>query len=1206
MKIIYYIKMMVEYLLKLMINKFKTMIGPIKQLYEKDGDEFKPFSACDCDGSGNTGGDGGGGSLPDSISAEASAYENNVATATASVNPETGLFKFRFGIPRGQQGEPGVPGKDGRDGRDGIDGDTPVAHKSIMVFKTYLPTEAKPEPDKPVGGSWNVVDDIITYPEGWTPTDNLKKPIWMSVGEFTSTAPNNPTWSKPICISGEDGSDGVDGTSREYVYQLTATSLVPPEPSASEIPSPNETGYVPTMYGWTASPQGISEEMQAEWVLTRKKQANGNWGSWEGPVLWSKWGVNGKDGDGVEYIYQRNNGTILDNPTPDDYLTNSDYQNTEKEYVPTELGWSDNPQGVDSTNTHEWVCTRKFRNGKWGAFSNPALWARYGEPGYNGVSVRTMYVKTDNSSDIPGDADGPSLVRDNINPGSEWSFIVPTYDSPEAIWSIFAYVTYDNQLATVKDNEGNTIYGWQGPVLVSGTAGIDGVAPNYKTYVYKLSDTKPDPPTGTNPSNPGDGWVDYPDTTGQWWQCIGTVNGVTNLVTAWGEVLIVNGRDGTAQDGKFTEMRFAKNTSREVAPEINKTQRTPTGWSIDPIKANANEFIWMTKATINPDDSLYSNWSEPVCISGEQGPQGETGPAGPIGPMGPSGISGIPGVAQTAKYCLGTKDTYNAEYDEQVANDIDPVEYGWLNYIPRTNAQYEYVWCIQTNYVYQRNAVNSDVFDKVLGRPWDEPYRMNGINGVGQDGVGIAGVDEYYLVSALSSGVTLNTSGWVKNEIPPFTDKLIYLWNYEVINYDNGTKSDPTDPAILSRAGQDGRGIVSITEKYAASNDYKNHPAKTSSTWVTNAGDAGVDENKPYLWNWEHILYTDNTYDDFFAVIGTMGAPGTPGAAGQIVYPAGLYNPNKEYTTTKQKAPYVFDPSDGNYYLLNYIGTWLGTEQNNRTPAQDYAANNGKYWMLMEGFDAIYANVGVIANGLIGSAVFNGWYMFSQQGITAAGKATDKYEDFNPADPFNPSNSFRPNWCANLGTGEQWFSAGKVYFRYDGSGYLADQNISWDVNGNLKFGRIEWFKNSDRIVIGDGDPLFANIVTITEAGMQIETNDGTHKTLIAGKTMSMNGTLDLDNGSSYHYKKIITDDMIVNQILDDNDNILQEIQINNATPGLGIVSIVTDDGQTIMGDDYISVLNKETNGKTVIRGGFIDFKTPNNGKSITYPPLNEW
>ena len=177
-----------------------------------------------------------------------------------------------------------------------------------------------------------------------------------------------------------------------------------------------------------------------------------------------------------------------------------------------------------------------------------------------------------------------------------------------------------------------------------GRDGATGTVPNYKTYVYKKSETKPDKPTGTAlvPS----GWVDYPDDSGQWWQCIGTVNGTTNLVTEWSEVLSVNGQDGIAQDGKKTEFRFAINQSSTTAPALNNAVRTPAGWSIQPPTVNSGYYLWMTTATINPDDTLSGTWSTPVRISGEQGiqgPQGDTGPAGPTGPTGPTGLPGQDG-----------------------------------------------------------------------------------------------------------------------------------------------------------------------------------------------------------------------------------------------------------------------------------------------------------------------------------------------------------------------------------------------------------------------------------------------------------------------------------------------------------------------------------------------------------------------------------
>lgn len=942
-------------------------------------------------------------------------------------------LQFKFQIPKG------IDGINGRDGKDGVDGDTPVAHKSVMAFKS-----SNTAPNTPIGGRWDVTSDIIFYPTGWSSTDDLEKPIWMSVGEFSSAAPNNPTWSKPIMITGEDGTNGSDGVSTEFIYKATKTSLDVPEKPESV----NETDYIPD--GWTDRPTGISETYQVEWVCSRKKNVEGNWQDWDGPVIWAKWGTNGIDGDGVEYIYKRNNGGILENPTPEDTTTDEyqgkgDYEN--KEYVPE--GWEDNPLGVNSTLTHEWVCVRKQKDGVWQAFSDPALWAKYGEDGFNGVSVMTMYAKTDSS------ADKPIFIQDNINPGSIWGLVIPTYDSPEAIWSISAYVTYDNKLATIIDDQGNEVYGWHGPILVSGVAGIDGVPVNYKTYVYKLSDTKPNKPTSDDPKNPGNGWIDYPNTTGQWWQCVGTVNGVTEMIATdkdgnllWSEVLPVNGRDGVAQDGKRVEFRFTVHTSRTISPSIDKTVRQPSGWAMQPPAVESGQYLWMTTATINSDDTLVDNWSDPVCISGEQGPIGKTGPTGLTGPMGPSGVSGIPGVSVKTKYCLGKEDSYIATYNNTVANDLDPVEYGWANIIPSVTQDNPYIWCIQTRIIYNRDLNDPNLFVESLEEPWCTPFRLTGVNGIGQKGVGISSVDEYYLVSNKNSGITIAGNTWTKNAIPAFTSTKVYLWNYEVINYEDGTSANPTTPAVIGVQGKDGRGIVSIVEKYAASSDPVNHPATTSNSWKTNAGDAITSANNPYLWNWEHILYNDSTTDDFFIVIGSRGSDGES-AKGQMIYPAGVYSSNTTYTTTSIKAPYVFDPSDGNYYVMNYIGTWLGTTQGNLTPSQSYVQNGSKYWTLLEAFDAIYANVGIIENGLIGSAVFNNEFMFSQQGIDANGKKSTSYENFYHDDPYNPLNKFRPNWCVNLATGEQWLGAGKIYFAADGSGRLANGNVTFDKDGNL-------------------------------------------------------------------------------------------------------------------------------------------------------------
>lgn len=799
--------------------------------------------------------------------------------ATASVNLLNNELQFSFGLPKGEkgdrgdkgdQGEQGERGPQGDPGPQGPAGDVAVSTQTFIVFKSTGKSISTPA--TPTGGHWNSSTNEFTPPSGWSRTDELDGIVWMSSGVFRAdTGELIGEWSTPVRVTGQDGSNGTDGTSIEFIFKLTETSLEPPYLNTSNSPNTNE--YIPD--GWTDSPTGISVEYQCEWVSTRRKEEDGSWSKWTEPAIWSKWGANGMDGDGVEYIFFRNNGASVPNPTPSDtntdqYQERGDYEGVE--YIPA--GWSDNPQGVSSNLKYEWVSQRKYRDNVWGKFSDPAVWAKFGDDGYSGLSLRTMYAK-ENIGETP------VVVRDNINPGSIWGTAFPNYNNEtEAVWCIQAYVTYDNKLATTED--GAAYEGWQGPWIVTGTPGKDGTPPNYKTYVYKKSDIKPSKPTGTDKIPAG--WQDYPNDTGQWWQCIGTVNGVTELVTEWSEVLPVNGQDGTAQDGKYTEMRFAVNQSRVTAPSLNRSTRNPSGWTVAPPTVNDGYYLWMTLAVILPNDTLESSWSVPVCISGEEGPQGATGPAGPQGPTGSQGVSGIPGVSIEVRYCLGTQNSYDG-----TSSPSGNSPSGWSTSIPSVSSSKPYIWCIQG-----RREYSSQTSSTIS---WSTPFRLSGVNGL------------------------------------------------------NGTD------------GQDGE----------------------------------------------------------------------DGSRGQIVYPAGIYSNTTSYTTDANKAPYVLDSSDGNFYVLNAQMTWRGTSQGNRTPSQDYASNNGKYWLKLDAFEAVYAKIGIIANGLIGSAVFNGDYMFSQQGInpSAGNASTAHYELFNSSSIYN--GSFTPNIMFNFKTGAGHLAAGKIKFDENGN-----------------------------------------------------------------------------------------------------------------------------------------------------------------------------
>lgn len=551
----------------------------------------------------------------------ANVSESNIATASVTVEKDNTLA-FSFGLQRGQTGERGPQGPQGLQGPKGDQGDIALQSVTVFAFKS-----SSTKPDTPTGGSWN--GQTITYPEGWSgDQDSLEGIIWSSNASFLEDGTIIRNWSEPIRITGADGKPGVDGKSIEFIYTRTETNYTTP----TTPDSVQENDNIPE--GWTDSPIGVTQELQVEWVCTRTK-SNGVWSNYSTAAIWSKWGERGQDGDGVEYIYKRTNSAI----PPSKPSIEGAEENEDGELIPT--GWTDEPTGVDATYQWEWVSVRRYKKEQWGDFSNPALWAKYGENGDSGYSVRIMYTKTDNSSITP------SVVKDNINPGSVWGIGIPEYSGTEALWGIQGTVTYDNKL----------VGEWEGPYLMSGVPGQDGTKPNYTIFIFKNSSSQPEAPS-SNSQTPGDGWIDSPTGTGDWWICVGEVNGVTDLVSSWSTPIKVNGKDGAdgadgqdgqdgqngqdGVDGDYTEFRFKQynaDTITVTLTEEEKHNRNIEDWSVNPSVVTSGNAMWMIVGIIHAGDILdTSGWSNPIRVSGERGPQGNTGPAGP------QGVSGTPAI----------------------------------------------------------------------------------------------------------------------------------------------------------------------------------------------------------------------------------------------------------------------------------------------------------------------------------------------------------------------------------------------------------------------------------------------------------------------------------------------------------------------------------------------------------------------------------
>lgn len=819
-------------------------------------------------------------------------YESS--TPTASVSLDKDQFLFSFGIPAGRTGDAGKDGKDGKDGqdgKDGIDGVPGIDGDTTRVVIAYKSTKTIQRPDTPVGGSWDYDTNTITYPEGWSGSDsNPNGYVWMSTATFSSKGTIVVPWSTPVRLTGADGHDGSDGSNIEFVYKLTITSLVTPTKPTGN----SQTEAI--RQGWTDHPTGISEQHQCEWVCSHNLQTDGSWSEWSDPTIWSKWGVNGKDGDGVEYIYQRTKlpaspKEITDNnPDQDEYIPQS---------APGEQPWTDDPKGVSEEFKYEWVSKRKYKGDthKWGNFSSPSLWAKWGDDGQDGQHLRVMYTKTSGSDVKPRDPD-----RLNINPGSIWGVGMPSVTGKEAIWGIQALVTFDNKLV-IDESLPEDERGWQGPYLITGVPGLDGNNFNYQVEAFKQSSTQPEKPTSNDPYNPGDGWVLTPDmSTGIWWKSVALVQGETGTVIEWGAVVKITGQgvvikgtlDSTddlpmegnqigdgwvidgflwvwngsdwvnvgkvqGMDGNYYEYRFARNNSWEIAPQLNAAERYPAGWSSTAPALSSGKVLWATFALINGgDNTLMEQWCDPYYMTGM---------------TGDNGGSGIPGVGYEVRYCKGTETTYTGEtWSDSMKWKRNPT--GWSMDVPElTNGdEYNYIWFIQCR-----------VIDDEMETAWSKPNPMGGI--ITPDPVG----------------------------------------------------SQP------------------------------------------------------------------------------------------IAYPAGIYSTSTPYINDGEKAPYVYDTSDGNYYFLKSVMTWIGTQQNNESPATDTSGA----WTVLENYEAIYTDLLIAPNSLVGGAVFNNNLMFSQRGKNSSGGDSSEYHLINTSDPMNTSNSFRPNFLLDFENGEAYFGAGGIHLAAD-------------------------------------------------------------------------------------------------------------------------------------------------------------------------------
>lgn len=153
----------------------------------------------------------------------------------------------------------------------------------------------------------------------------------------------------------------------------------------------------------------------------------------------------------------------------------------------------------------------------------------------------------------------------------------------------------------------------------------------------------------------------------------------------------------------------------------------------------------------------------------------------------------------------------------------------------------------------------------------------------GVAGTSVTGVTNYYLASALNTGVTTSTSGWTTTLQTTDTAKK-YLWCYQKFSYSNSTTTNTT-PVIIGThgatgatgaTGNDGVSISTVVNYYLTTSAGSGVTTNTSG-WSTTPT-ATTTTNK-YIWCYQKITYSDDTTSNTTpAIIGTHGATGAAGA----------------------------------------------------------------------------------------------------------------------------------------------------------------------------------------------------------------------------------------------------------------------------------------------------------------------------------------
>lgn len=205
-----------------------------------------------------------------------------------------------------------------------------------------------------------------------------------------------------------------------------------------------------------------------------------------------------------------------------------------------------------------------------------------------------------------------------------------------------------------------------------------------------------------------------------------------------------------------------------------------------------------------------------------------------------------------------------------------PADSAFSPSIPSTTPTNRYLWNYELT-TYTDNT--SEATEKHVAA-------VHGENGA--DGASITDVENFYLASDKSTGITQASAGWTTDAsaiAATMTGLKPYLWNYEKVTFSKGAPKTTT-PHVVGRMG---RGILTIEEEYYLSTS---PDSLLGGTWKPEGNKPAWEAGK-YMWTHTKITYTDNSVE----YIGEVCVTGTPGTSVLAEYSADGSNWHPTFTT---------------------------------------------------------------------------------------------------------------------------------------------------------------------------------------------------------------------------------------------------------------------------------------------------------------------